>query len=290
MIFWLLLALGLTRSGELPGGPSRDVQVFTDVEYCVTSGTTLRMDIYVPRSARESSAPAVLHVHGGGWQAGTKKDFVEMRMMYPLMDAGYVVASAQYRFAPKHPFPAPVEDVKCAVRWLRANAERYHINPDRIGALGASAGGHLVTMLGVADEKAGFEGCGGHADKSSRVQAVANFYGPVDLTSEIKTPLLVRVRNDEFPTKELWKQGSPINYVSPDDPPFLIVHGGDDDIVPVSQSTMLESRLREAKVPVELVVVKNGNHILSPVRGTASPGLKVVSRKVVSFFDRTLKQ
>ena len=288
-MFWILLFLGLIPSSNLPLGPGPDVDMVSDIKYCETSGSTVLMDVYIPRSVRETSAPAILHVHGGGWHEGSRKDYVEMRMAYALMRSGYVVASIDYRLAPKFPFPAQIEDVKCAVRFLRTNAQRYHINPDKIGAIGPSAGGHLVTLLGVTDRTADLEGPGGDSKQSSRVQAVADFYGVNDLTVGSNKPILVKLRQNTFPTEELWKKASPVNYVTPDDPPFLIVHGSEDEIVPLGQSTLLMERLKAAKIPVELVIVKNGNHILAPVHGAISPGLDVVSRKVIEFFDRTLK-
>ena len=182
----------LTPSGELrPTAPetspphlaSKLGTVDRDITYGNVDGIALKMDIYYPRISLETT-PALVYVHGGGWTSGDKGSGDVMLDTPELLSRGYLVASVNYRLAPQYKFPAQIEDVKCAVRFLRANASAYGIDASRIGVWGGSAGGHLAALLGVTDSNAGFDGSGGHQQESSRVQAVVDLYGPTEfLTS-----------------------------------------------------------------------------------------------------------
>ena len=148
-----------------------------------------------------------------------------------LADAGFVTASIFYRLSGDSPFPADIQDCKCAIRYLRANAKTYGIDPDRIGVAGASAGGHLAELVATADDKAGLEGDGGWQNVSSRVQAASAYYGVSDFTVGAREfqhhtgkVVLKLFRGDEKEKPELYKQASPITHVSKDDPPLLLVH------------------------------------------------------------------
>jgi acetyl esterase/lipase len=228
-----------------------DIEIERDVEYGKGGDTPLLLDIYRPKGRPKELLPAVMMVHGGGW-----RDCDKMTVPMPprnLAARGYFVASIDYRLSGKACFPAAVEDCKCAVRWMRAHAGTYSVDPDRIGVVGASAGGHLVLMLGCADEKAGFEGTGGHPNQSSRVQAVCDFCGPTDLlTQELKPPLLIEVEQDFIGATidqkpAAFKKASPIEYVSRENPPTLIIHGDQDDIVPTSSRSSCTRRCAPPK-------------------------------------------
>jgi acetyl esterase/lipase len=236
--------------------------------------------------------PAVLYVHGGGWTKGDKAAGAGASEIPELISRGYLVAAINYRLAPQYKFPAQIEDVKCAVRFLRANATTYGIDPERIGAWGGSAGGHLVALLGVTDATAGFEGNGGYADQSSRVQAVVDMFGPSDLTTAFQganTQLLEQVFGTTDRNSDIVKQASPVTWVSSDDPPFLILHGEKDTLVPPSQSKILYDRLVAAGVPATLTIVKNAGHGFAPARGTIDPSRIAITKMVADFFDKYLK-
>jgi acetyl esterase/lipase len=207
--------------------------------------------------------------------------------MPALLDAGFTVVAVNYRLAPAFTFPAMIEDVKCAIRSLRAHATTYGIDPDRIGAWGGSAGGHLVSLLGTADASAGFD-VGEYLDYSSAVQAVVDMFGPADLSTLFPAGF-DNLRASVFDDFDL-ALASPITYVSPDDPPFLILHGEEDRIVPISQSEALTARLKATGVPVQFVRVQHAGHGFIP-DGTAPvrPSRSEITRLVVEFFREHLQ-
>lgn len=298
----LVLLLGLvawTACGESgPAGPDADVPrgtILLDVTYCRAEGVDLKIDLFFPDPSAPVEAPAVLFLHGGGWVGGDKSESGWLpRIREPLVERGYVVASANYRLAPTHRWPAHIEDAGCAVRFLRSQAEAYGIDPGRIGVWGTSAGGHLAALLGTADASADFEGEGEHAGFSSRVRAVVDFYGPADLTDAEGWPQgQPFVLDLVFGTSDLASaalaMASPTTHVTPDDPPFLILHGERDRLVPVRQSELLFQRLAAASVPVELVVVENARHGLVPDGGPIRPSEEELVAKVVEFFVANLR-
>lgn len=261
-----------------------------DVTYCVMANVPLKMDIYRPPGST-TPTPALLYVHGGGWMSGDKRSGEGSRDIAELLARGYFIAAVNYRLAPRYKFPAMIEDVKCAVRFLRANAGRYNINPDRIGAWGGSAGGHLVALLGTADETAGWD-VGQYLEQSSRVQAVVDMFGPTDLTVlfEGANPALIQqVFGTSDRNSETLKRASPVNWVSSDDSPFLILHGERDPLVPVSQSQIFYEKLQAANVPATLVIVKNAGHGFTPMGGPISPTRQELTTMMGDFFDQYLK-
>ncbi len=256
-----------------------------DVVYCTMDGVELKMDIYYPAS-NKSRWPATMYVHGGGWSKGDKADGAGAIEIPALQNAGFLVVAVNYRLAPRYPFPAMIKDVKCAVRYLRAHAGKYNLNPDRIGAWGGSAGGHLVNLLGTADKSAGFD-VGEYLEYSSRVQAVVEMFGPADLTVQFEGGYdsARRVFDGFDPAL-----ASPVTYVSRDDPPFLLLHGDSDKLVPLNQSQILLAVLQAVGVSAELVTVKNAGHSFKPVDGqTISPSRKEITQLVVKFFDERLR-
>jgi acetyl esterase/lipase len=265
------------------------VKVERDLEYARVGDTPILLDIYRPEKAGEP-LPLIVWVHGGGWRNGSKGG----SMAIPLSGRGYVVASIDYRLTGVAKFPAQIEDCRAAIRWLRASASKYGIDPKRIGVWGASAGGHLVSLLGTAGDVTTWDSVGGNTDQSSRVQAVCDFYGPSNLFSE----RFVEARNGGDPPmlrlfggpveelKEKARRGSPVTYVSADDPPFLIVHGDKDNLVPINQSEQLEQALKKAGVEATFLLVKNGGHGFGP---ESEPSPEAIREQVISFFDRHLK-
>ena len=196
--------------------------------------------------------PAVVCIHGGGFRAGTRQGYDGL--IKKLAENGYVAVTVTYRLAPKYQFPAAVYDVKAAVRWLRANAAKYHVDPDRIGATGGSAGGHLAQFLGVTADQKQFEGDGGNPDQSSRVACVVNFYGPSDFTQSYGKsvdaaevlPLFLGGNLEQARQRHI--VASPLYWVTPNAAPTLCIHGTKDNYVAFEQARLdrrpAESRRR----------------------------------------------
>jgi acetyl esterase/lipase len=264
--------------------------VVTNLTYC-TNDIPLKMDVYFPETIG-GPAPALLYIHGGGWIGGDKNTSQGLDDIPALTSAGYLVANVDYRRAGKYPFPDMIIDVKCAVRFLRAHAAEFNIDPNRFGAWGSSAGGHIVSLLGLTDPSVGWD-VGGYAEQSSRIQAVVDMFGPVDLTVpeyqkrfEKKGYLLFDVMN---PSMALLAQASPISYVTSDDPPFLIIHGDQDMVVNISQSESLYQRLLAVGVPAQLVIVQHANHNFVPMGDVMIPDRAGITQLLVTFFDQVLK-
>jgi acetyl esterase/lipase len=248
--------------------------------------TDLKLDLAMPKNG-PGPFPAVVCIHGGGWRGGKRQDLA--KLIEFLAGKGYVAVTVSYRLSDKARFPAQIEDCKAAVRWLRANAKKYQVNPDRIGAIGFSAGGHLVCLLGTSDKKDGLEGKGGNADQSSRVQAVVSFFGPTnfntkDWSDQVEETFLIPLLGATYKDKpELYKRVSPINYVTKDDPPFLFFHGTKDTLVGLRHSNELAAKLKKAGVAAEVVEVKGEGH------GWKGKKLTQTLDQSVAFFDKTLK-
>jgi acetyl esterase/lipase len=260
-----------------------------DVTYCVMGGKPQKMDVYYPKSG--GPWPVFVYVHGGSWR---ELDKAEGEGWRGLNDVGYLVVSLNYRLADlETKFPAMIEDVKCAIRYLRAHSAEYNLDPDRFGALGASAGGHLVDLLGTSDTGAGWD-VGDYLGQSSRVQAVVSISGITDFTQEIKGGVAESIfyvfgalAGSESP---LMAAASPVTYVTADDPPFLIFHGDQDGVVPVDQAYALYKRLLQEGVSSTLVIVKGGDHGLNPLPGrTATPNQDEIGKMIVEFLDKNLK-
>jgi acetyl esterase/lipase len=283
-------------NAQRPAAPKApdEVEYLPDITYTKAGGVELQLDIAMPKEGA-GPFPAIVCVHGGGWHSGSRKSYTPV--IWECAKRGYVGVTVSYRFAPQHKFPAQIEDVKAAVRWLRANAAKYKIDPDRIGATGGSAGGHLVGLLGVTSKEDKLEGNGGHLDQSSRVQAVAPMFGGFDLTvawehapkqPPLEAAYLRKVGEDligGLPSAkpDVWKAASPITYVTKDDPPFLLIHGTADTLVPLEQSELMEKKLKESGVPVELMRVQGAGH------GFKGKELEDVGSATFEFFNKHLK-
>jgi acetyl esterase/lipase len=260
-----------------------------DVTYCTMDGLPQKLDVYYPESG--GPWPVLLYIHGGSWRELDKAEGEGWRY---LNDQGILVVSVNYRLATSDiKFPAMIQDVMCAVRYLRAHSADYNINPGKIGALGASAGGHLAALLGTADASAGFD-VGEYLDQSSRVQAVVSLSGLSDFTQVVEGGVSMAIyfafgalagTNDA-----LLAPASPVTYITPDDPPFLIFHGDKDGVVPIAQALTLDERLQAAGVPSTLVIVKGGDHGLNPLPGqTAEPAWEAIARTTRDFLVKNLK-
>lgn len=288
---WLIVHDHTSRQPE-PAAPAGGVKVVGNIPY-LGDGRKEKMDIYLPPSARKNRTfPAVLIVHGGGWVGGDKAARRERNIGMNLARAGYVCASINYRLAErKSPniairlataWPGNLHDCKTAVRFLRKHAGRYHIDPRRIGAIGGSAGGHLVAMLGLTAAGDGLDPRAPYGDVSCRVQAIVPLYGAHDLVARSR----VRKHWESMTAEQrsLCKAASPVTYATNDDPPTLILHGTADTTVPVRQSELLEQALRKASVPVRLVIVKDAPHSFH-----LEPRQRDLRPLVIEFFDRHLK-
>ena len=261
---------------------------------CVVDGVTLRIDLYRLPEVK-GPTPTIIYIHGGAWMNGSKKGGYGLSVMPQLVVRGYSFIAITYRLAPEAKFPAMIEDIKCNIRFLRAHAAEYNLDPTRFGILGNSAGGHLAALAAVTDERAGFDGAGGYAEQSSRVQVAVDMYGPTDLTAPEITekPEFKRMIQQVFgltdSTSDLLWRASPLFQVTPDDPPTLIVHGEQDTTVPLQQSQRFYDQLKAAGVPTELILVKNAAHGLVPEGGELSPSIDEVNRRIADFFDRYLR-
>lgn len=224
---------GSAISGGIPNG----VEVLRDLEYVLGGGHERnRLDLYRPEKANRP-LPVMLWIHGGGWQGGDKARGPAVG----LVAKGYAVASINYRFSQDAIFPAQIHDRKAAVRWLWANATKYGLDPDHIGAWGGSAGGQLVALLGIAANVKELEGTEGNLDSSSRVQAVVDWFGPTDfLTAGEKDTRTHLLGGKPQGNKAQATKASPMTYVSKNAASFLIMHGDKDNTVPISPSDVCD--------------------------------------------------
>ncbi len=237
-----------------------------DVVYGHAGDRPLKLDILRPRDMAEKCLPLVVFVHGGGWRAGDKSAGVG-RLMRLVQSGRYVGASVGYRLSGEAPFPAQIHDCKAAIRFLKAHAEKYHLDPQRIGVWGTSAGGHLVSLLGTSGDVKELEGDCGWPEQSSRVHCVVDFCGPSDFLAfadvqrgDAASAIAQLLGGSVREKRDLAKAASPVTYVTPDDPPFLIVHGTEDAVVPFSQAETLHAALQKAGVPSTLVRIEGGGH------------------------------
>jgi acetyl esterase/lipase len=264
--------------------------VISDVQFCSAQESPLLMDIVIPKQRDRTPTPAVLWIHGGGWDRGDKNGHSNAEF---LADGGFVAATLSYRLSGDAPFPAAIEDCKCAVRFLRANASKFGIDPERIGVAGSSAGGHLAELVATADQTAGLEGEGGWQNTSSKVQAAASYFGVSDLTAQFPddtVPVIVKfLKGTKKENPELYRKASPIFYVSKDDPPMLLVHGEKDDGVPFKQSVRMAEAYRRFHVPVEFIEVKNAGHDFRHMGDAPiSPSVQIIHQRTIDFFKRYL--
>jgi acetyl esterase/lipase len=237
-------------------------------------------------------APVAVYVHGGSWVSGNYDTggFLIDQIGPDLASKGFVVVSVNYRLGPGVPWPAQIEDVKCAIRFIRANARALNVNPTEIGTWGQSAGGHLASLLGTAGPSAGWDG-GAYPHVSSKVEAVVDMAGPSDLqtlgvqgdSSLVKASFVSLLRRKAaHNVNTAMKAASPVTYAAPGDPPFLILHSDNDRIVYPQQSKELSWDLEANHVPNTLVIVSGAGHEFNQAGG--SPDQGAITTLVVDFF------
>ena len=266
--------------------------IFKDIPY-VTDGHPLqKLDLYIPKTDGDNLLPFIIFIHGGGWQNGGKEKKISQNAF--ILESGFAMASINYRLTSDSQFPAQIHDCKAAVRYLRRNARTFGLDPEWIGVWGISAGGHLASLLGLTNEVAELESDLGYNKFSSDVKAVCNWFGPSDLI-KMGEHLRKRMPADSDPYTwpevkflgglveeniEKAKMASPITFVSRDDPPFLIMHGEVDPMVPVLQSKTLHKKLQNVGVESQLIVVPSAKHGFFKERA--------LQQRVVDFFKRNL--
>lgn len=259
----------------------------------------LHLDMLCPSPLPVAPAPAVLYLHGGGWAEGERSTAL-YPWLNPLLAAhGFLTVSIDYRLSRFAPFPAQIHDAKAAIRWLRAHASQYHINPDRIGVWGDSAGGHLAALLGVTGDLPAFEGDCGSAGYSSRVQAVVTRSAPYDFLStgglminDAPSPVTQLFGGTISEREELMRSASPISYVGPGIPPFQIVHGALDETVPFEQAEHFTQALKAAGNEVDFLPIAGAYHNLCQeelLPWTDTPW-EEMGWKALAFFQRHLCQ
>lgn len=270
-----------------------DVVVEEGIVYGKGGDVELQLDLARPAKG-EGPFPGLVFIHGGGWAGGNRQGY--RPMIEIAARKGFVAATVSYRLTQadpktkqaKHPFPAQIHDCKCAVRWMRSVAEKYRIDPDRIGVTGGSAGGHLSLLVGLTDESAKLEGDGGHAEFSSSVQAVVNVFGPTELVSAHEGVPQVRGLIEALcggvPASAInaYRTASPVTYVDKDDPPVLTLHGDKDNIVLVSQATLLDEAMKKKEARHELIILKDQGH------GFGGDSARQANDATWAFFEKHL--
>jgi alpha-L-fucosidase 2 len=248
-----------------------------DVIYGAAAGEELKLDLSLPDGP--GPFPICLHVHGGGFVKGDKQKKFKP-LFAALTEAGYAWVSINYRLAPAHKYPGSVEDLETAVRWVKAHAQEYRFDPDRIVLIGESAGGYLVNLVGAQNKE------------DTRVAAVVSFYGPADMNAMYQ-PEQIRpgganyfgVTEDNQAARKLLAEASPATYVRPGLPPFLLLHGNADNRIRYRQSVDFLDRLKKAGVPSELITIEGGGHGMG---GWAKMGSDYIAQ-LIAWLNKTLK-
>jgi len=277
------IALGKIKKINVPEEMPKGVELLTDITYGKGGDRPLKLDLYKP-VALEKKVPALIFIHGGSWKGGNKNMYRPYATRYA--QRGYVVASISYRLSGEAPFPAAIQDAKCAVRWMRAHAVEYKVDPNYICVLGGSAGGHIAMMVGYCQDEKEFEDSGGYENFSSKAQAVVNIYGPCDLTvpvlrdAESIRKFLGGKTYDEAP--ELYTKASPLHHLTKDDPPTLILHGTLDSLVPISQSDELVKHLKQTGVPYTYDRLEGWPHVMDMA--------EIVFNRCLFFIDKFLAE
>ncbi len=272
-----------------------DVTLKENITYGRGGDTDLKLDLARPEG--EGPFPAIVFIHGGGWFQGNRQAYKSQ--IREAAEKGYVAATISYRLmefdqkkkettTAKPIFPAQIHDAKAAIRWLRAHAKKYHVDPERVGVTGGSAGGHLSLLVGLADQKAKLEGDGGHPDQSSRVQAVVNVFGPTEMASAYETSsvawifrLFMGGTPGEVP--DTYKAASPVTYVSKDDPPVLTLQGDKDTLVPLAQAKRLDEKMKAAGASHTLIILEGQGH------GFGGKAREKADQAMWDFFEKHLK-
>jgi acetyl esterase/lipase len=262
-----------------------EIVVENDIEYANPDSQHLKLNMARPAKGT-GPFPAIVCIHGGGFRAGDRHGYDDM--IRQLAQRGYVAVTVEYRLSPKFPFPAAVHDVKASVRWLRANAKKYHVNPNLIGAMGGSAGANLAEMLGVTEGVKMLEGTEGNADQSSGVQAVVSYFGPTDFTKSYGKsvdaaevlPLYLGGNAEQARVRHL--QASSLYWVTPNAAPTLCIHGTKDTYVAHEQAVWFVDKMKAAGAEAELMTMENAGH------GFGGDDARHADEAMFAFFSRWL--
>ncbi|MEQ1828119.1 MAG: alpha/beta hydrolase [Pirellula sp.] len=271
---------------SLFGQDADQVTIEKAISY-LPEGRSEKADLYSPRKNEAGvKYPGVIIIHGGGWTGGKRDAAREINIGTTLASHGYVCLSIDYYLHdPKSDqlcWPQNLHDCKTAVRWMRANATKLHLDSDRIGVIGGSAGGHLSSMVGVTKSADGLDPVGPYGEHSCSVSCVVDLYGPTDVT-KWKDIEALRQRRDQAP--ELYRAFSVLSYLDKDDPPFLILHGTADSTVDVSQSEILAEALKKVGVEHQLEIIDGAPHTFH-----LQPKQRDLRPLVLQFFDKHLKK
>ena len=275
-----------------------------NVPYATVDGLPLYLDVWRSFDSSTSDSgnglkryvvgdmlPVAVYIHGGGWRGGDKGDHPDL--LQPVVEAGYLVFSINYRLSQQARFPAQLSDCKAAIRWIRKHAAEYGGDGERIGVFGTPAGGHLCALLGATNGVAALEGTVGETGASSSVQAVCDWSGPVNLQKFQDAPRNARSMIEQLlgdtaeQRPDLAAAASPVQWIDAGDPPFLIIHGKNDPLIPYGQSVELEQRLREAGVPAELIVIPQGKHGRF---WKTDPNQEELLARMIAFFDEYVRR
>ncbi len=266
-----LLALISFTAVSVQAQPSlAGIKAERNIPYVANGHPSQILDIYLPEKPSDKPLPLMIWIHGGAWMAGSQAN---PPVLY-LVKKGFAVASIQYRFSKDAIWPAQSYDCKAAIRFLRANAAKYNFDPDRFAVGGDSAGGHLAAFIGTSGDVKEMEGDLGNTNVSSRVQAAIDWFGPTDLLAmgdqagpnsmikhnDANAPEALLVGGPVQEKKDLAKTANPLTYIDKHDPPFLIMHGDNDQLVPLAQSTMLAKALIDAGVEVTMKTIPGAGH------------------------------
>lgn len=265
--------------------PPAEVEFIPDIAYATVNGEELKLNLSRPKNAT-GTLPCILVIHGGAWRGGNRNAHNDIT--WNFAKAGYVSATLSYRLVPKHIFPTQVQDVKAATRYLRANAEKYNIDRDRLGAVGFSAGAHLSMILGTMDGSDGLDDVGDHRDQSSKVQCVVAYFGPADFNLPFPDASRSLVADFLGGTKEqkqdAYTRASPVTYVNAGDAPTLIFQGTKDPLVPHDQAIAMLEAMTKAGVPGRVEFIVGASH------GWPNPELGRTVRDTFAFFEQHLKE
>ncbi len=285
----LLCCLSASVSVHVTKLWAADVTIEKDVAY-LPAGRAEKADLYLPPAlsdadkAKTRKRPGIVIIHGGGWTGGDKGAAREQNIGTTLASNGYVCMSINYLLQPKEGeriWPRNLHDCKTAVRWLRANADRFHLDKDHIGVIGGSAGGHLSLMVGVTDPSSGLDPVGPYGNESCRVQAVIDLYGPICDTPKWTATLVGR---DCSEVPELCKQVTPLSHLDAKDPPVMILHGTADTTVDVRDSEVMDAALAKAGIEHTLIIIPGAPHTFH-----LQPKQRDLRPDVLAFFDKHLK-
>ena len=287
-ILYLVIAFGVRYAIHKVASASPLIPVTSsyrrrDVPYCKPNGATQSLDLYLPNDGHRLY-PLIVYVHGGSWVSGSKDTEVLERYLPALSDTGYAVAAINYRLAPTYTFPSQADDVKCAIRFLRAHAVEYNIDSLHIGIIGESAGGYLAAFCGVTGDNKSFKS-NEYSYESDSAQAVVDIAGPVDFTvknTNLKAASIVKT----FLGSASPATASVLPYINEHTPPFLIMHGANDTIVPPDQSIRLQKQLAANRVASQLVIADNTGHSLNAL--SIAPQASQLAITMLKFLNANL--